>query len=84
LSSIVTRYSDINRPATVFAFLDENQYTIEDGVYLLFSRPTRPGKMRLDATTRNESFLCRRPLRTLALACSQIDERLEPLPRPGR
>jgi prepilin-type N-terminal cleavage/methylation domain-containing protein/prepilin-type processing-associated H-X9-DG protein len=39
LSSVVTRYSDVTKPAVVFAFLDENQYTIEDGVYLLFLVP---------------------------------------------
>jgi prepilin-type N-terminal cleavage/methylation domain-containing protein/prepilin-type processing-associated H-X9-DG protein len=39
LSSVVTRYSAVTKPATVFAFLDENQYTIEDGVYLLFPAP---------------------------------------------
>jgi prepilin-type N-terminal cleavage/methylation domain-containing protein/prepilin-type processing-associated H-X9-DG protein len=39
LSSVVTRYSDVTKPSAVFAFLDENQYTIEDGVYLLFLAP---------------------------------------------
>jgi len=39
LSSVVTRYSAVTKPAAVFAFLDENQYTIEDGVYLLFLAP---------------------------------------------
>jgi prepilin-type N-terminal cleavage/methylation domain-containing protein/prepilin-type processing-associated H-X9-DG protein len=39
LSSIVTRNSAVTKPAAVFAFLDENQYTIEDGVYLLFLAP---------------------------------------------
>jgi prepilin-type N-terminal cleavage/methylation domain-containing protein/prepilin-type processing-associated H-X9-DG protein len=39
LSSVVPRYSDVTKPSAVFAFLDENQYTIEDGVYLLFLPP---------------------------------------------
>jgi prepilin-type N-terminal cleavage/methylation domain-containing protein/prepilin-type processing-associated H-X9-DG protein len=39
LSSVVNRYSDVTRPSAVLAFLDENQYTIEDGVYLLFLAP---------------------------------------------
>ena len=39
LSSVVTRYSDVTKPAAVFGFLDENQYTIEDGVYLLILAP---------------------------------------------
>jgi prepilin-type N-terminal cleavage/methylation domain-containing protein/prepilin-type processing-associated H-X9-DG protein len=39
LSSVVTRYSGVTKPSAVFAFLDENQYTIEDGVYLLFLAP---------------------------------------------
>lgn len=39
LSSAVTRYTDVTVPASVFAFLDENPYTIEDGVYLLFLAP---------------------------------------------
>jgi prepilin-type N-terminal cleavage/methylation domain-containing protein/prepilin-type processing-associated H-X9-DG protein len=39
LSSVATRYADVVRPSTVFAFLDENQYTIEDGVYLLLLAP---------------------------------------------
>ncbi|HEY3913023.1 MAG TPA: H-X9-DG-CTERM domain-containing protein, partial [Verrucomicrobiae bacterium] len=37
--SIVTRYPGVTVPAAVFTFLDENQYTIEDGVYLLFLAP---------------------------------------------
>jgi prepilin-type N-terminal cleavage/methylation domain-containing protein/prepilin-type processing-associated H-X9-DG protein len=39
LSSVVTRYANVRRSSSVFAFLDENQYTIEDGVYLLFLPP---------------------------------------------
>jgi len=39
LSSVVARYSGVTKPSAVFAFLDENQYTIEDGVYLLFLPP---------------------------------------------
>jgi len=39
LSSVVTRYADVTRPSAALAFLDENQYTIEDGVYLLFRAP---------------------------------------------
>ncbi len=38
-SSVVTRYSDVSKPSQVFAFLDENENTIEDGVYLLFLNP---------------------------------------------
>jgi prepilin-type N-terminal cleavage/methylation domain-containing protein/prepilin-type processing-associated H-X9-DG protein len=39
LSSVVTRFSEVRRSSSVFGFLDENQYTIEDGVYLLFLPP---------------------------------------------
>ena len=39
LSSVVTRYAAVTKPAAVMCFLDENQYTIEDGVYLLFLPP---------------------------------------------
>jgi prepilin-type N-terminal cleavage/methylation domain-containing protein/prepilin-type processing-associated H-X9-DG protein len=39
MSSVVNRYSSVTKPSAVFAFLDENQYTIEDGVYLLFLPP---------------------------------------------
>jgi prepilin-type processing-associated H-X9-DG protein len=39
LTSVRTRNADVVRPSAVFAFLDENQYTIEDGVYLLFLAP---------------------------------------------
>jgi prepilin-type N-terminal cleavage/methylation domain-containing protein/prepilin-type processing-associated H-X9-DG protein len=39
LSSVITRYPAVTKPSVVFAFLDENQYTIEDGVYLLFLAP---------------------------------------------
>jgi len=38
-STVVVKYSAISRPAVVFAFLDENENTIEDGVYLLFRAP---------------------------------------------
>jgi prepilin-type N-terminal cleavage/methylation domain-containing protein/prepilin-type processing-associated H-X9-DG protein len=38
-SSVITRYSGDSRPSAVLAFLDENQYTIEDGVYLLLLAP---------------------------------------------
>jgi prepilin-type N-terminal cleavage/methylation domain-containing protein/prepilin-type processing-associated H-X9-DG protein len=38
-SSVVTRYSEVTSPSAVFAFLDENENTIEDGVYLLFRDP---------------------------------------------
>lgn len=38
-SSVVVKYSGIAHPALTFAFLDENQNTIEDGVYLLFRAP---------------------------------------------
>jgi prepilin-type N-terminal cleavage/methylation domain-containing protein/prepilin-type processing-associated H-X9-DG protein len=39
VSSVMTYYTDITSPTTVFAFLDENQNTIEDGVYLLHLAP---------------------------------------------
>ena len=39
LSSVLTRYTAVARPTTTLAFLDENPYTIEDGVYLLFFSP---------------------------------------------
>jgi prepilin-type processing-associated H-X9-DG protein len=39
LSSVVTRYAAVTKPAAVLGFLDENQYTIEDGVYLLYLAP---------------------------------------------
>ncbi|HEY3864259.1 MAG TPA: prepilin-type N-terminal cleavage/methylation domain-containing protein [Verrucomicrobiae bacterium] len=39
LSKVVTRYSSVTKPAKVLTFLDENQYTIEDGVYLLLLPP---------------------------------------------
>lgn len=39
LSSVVTHSSAVTRPSQVLGFLDENQYTIEDGVYLLFLAP---------------------------------------------
>jgi prepilin-type N-terminal cleavage/methylation domain-containing protein/prepilin-type processing-associated H-X9-DG protein len=38
-SSVVVKYSGISCPATTFAFLDENENTIEDGMYLLFRAP---------------------------------------------
>ena len=46
MSSIVTRLSGVTKPAAVMTFLDENQYTIEDGVYLCFFRRRTPGKTR--------------------------------------
>ena len=39
LSSVVTSYASVTRPAQVFCFLDENVNTIEDGVYLLYLAP---------------------------------------------
>lgn len=39
LSRVITRYGAITRPQAVMTFLDENQYTIEDGTYLLFFAP---------------------------------------------
>jgi prepilin-type N-terminal cleavage/methylation domain-containing protein/prepilin-type processing-associated H-X9-DG protein len=36
---IVTRASAISRPSLVFAFLDEHELTIEDGVFLLYRDP---------------------------------------------
>jgi prepilin-type N-terminal cleavage/methylation domain-containing protein/prepilin-type processing-associated H-X9-DG protein len=38
-SSVIQKYSAVSRPASTFAFLDENENTIEDGVYLLFRDP---------------------------------------------
>jgi prepilin-type N-terminal cleavage/methylation domain-containing protein/prepilin-type processing-associated H-X9-DG protein len=38
-SSVVVKYSGVLHPALTFAFLDENENTIEDGVYLLFRAP---------------------------------------------
>jgi prepilin-type N-terminal cleavage/methylation domain-containing protein/prepilin-type processing-associated H-X9-DG protein len=38
-STVVWKLSAISRPALTFAFLDENENTIEDGVYLLFRDP---------------------------------------------
>ena len=39
MSSVRTSYSSVTRPSSVFAFLDENANTIEDGVYLLYLAP---------------------------------------------
>jgi prepilin-type processing-associated H-X9-DG protein len=39
LSSVISRYSEILHPSQIFAFLDENENTIEDGVYLLYRAP---------------------------------------------
>jgi len=38
-TGLATRYSGISRPAAVFVFLDENEKTIEDGVFLLYRDP---------------------------------------------
>lgn len=38
-SAVVEKSSAISRPSAAFAFLDENENTIEDGVYLLFRDP---------------------------------------------
>jgi len=38
-STVVVKYAAISHPSHVFAFLDENENTIEDGVYLLFRDP---------------------------------------------
>lgn len=38
-STVIVKYSAISSPAVVFGFLDENENTIEDGVYLLFRAP---------------------------------------------
>ncbi len=38
-STVVVKYAAISHPSRVFAFLDENENTIEDGVYLLFRDP---------------------------------------------
>jgi prepilin-type N-terminal cleavage/methylation domain-containing protein/prepilin-type processing-associated H-X9-DG protein len=38
-STVVMKYTAISHPSHVFAFLDENENTIEDGVYLLFRDP---------------------------------------------
>ena len=39
LWGVVTKYSAILHPSGAFVFLDENEMTIEDGVYLLFRAP---------------------------------------------
>jgi prepilin-type processing-associated H-X9-DG protein len=39
LTGLATRYSGISHPSTVFVFLDENENTIEDGVFLLYRDP---------------------------------------------
>jgi prepilin-type N-terminal cleavage/methylation domain-containing protein/prepilin-type processing-associated H-X9-DG protein len=39
LTGIATRYAGVTHPSTSFAFLDENEMTIEDGVYLLYRDP---------------------------------------------
>jgi prepilin-type N-terminal cleavage/methylation domain-containing protein/prepilin-type processing-associated H-X9-DG protein len=33
---LATRYSEISHPSTVFVFLDENEKTINDGIFVLF------------------------------------------------
>lgn len=38
-STVVVKYSAISHPSLVFAFLDENENTIEDGIYLLYRTP---------------------------------------------
>ena len=38
-SAVMVKYSAISHPSSVFAFLDENENTIEDGIYLLFLNP---------------------------------------------
>jgi prepilin-type N-terminal cleavage/methylation domain-containing protein/prepilin-type processing-associated H-X9-DG protein len=38
-SNVVTSFSSVTHPSVVFAFLDENVNTIEDGVYLLNPAP---------------------------------------------
>jgi prepilin-type N-terminal cleavage/methylation domain-containing protein/prepilin-type processing-associated H-X9-DG protein len=39
LTGLATRFTGVTRPSSVFAFLDENEMTIEDGVFLLFRAP---------------------------------------------
>ena len=36
---LATRYSGISHPSTVFVFLDENEKTINDGIFVLFRDP---------------------------------------------
>jgi prepilin-type N-terminal cleavage/methylation domain-containing protein/prepilin-type processing-associated H-X9-DG protein len=36
---LATRYSGISSPSTVFVFLDENEKTINDGIFVLFRAP---------------------------------------------
>ena len=38
-SSVVVKYSAISHQSLTFAFLDENENTIEDGVFLLYRNP---------------------------------------------
>lgn len=38
-SAVRVKYSSISHPASIFAFLDENENTIEDGPYLLYLNP---------------------------------------------
>ncbi|HVU07980.1 MAG TPA: prepilin-type N-terminal cleavage/methylation domain-containing protein [Verrucomicrobiae bacterium] len=39
LIGLATRYASVSHPSTAFAFLDEHEMTIEDGVYLLYRDP---------------------------------------------
>jgi prepilin-type N-terminal cleavage/methylation domain-containing protein/prepilin-type processing-associated H-X9-DG protein len=38
-ATAVVKYSGVSHPSLTFAFLDENENTIEDGVYLLYRNP---------------------------------------------
>ena len=38
-SNMVSSFSSVRHPSLIFVFLDENAYTIEDGVYLLLPAP---------------------------------------------
>ncbi len=39
MTGVVTRSSEISRPAAVFVFLDENEKTINDGIFMLYRDP---------------------------------------------
>ena len=39
MSGLATKYSGISRPSAVFVFLDENDKTINDGIFVLFRDP---------------------------------------------
>lgn len=39
-TGILTRFAQIRQPTKVFTFLDENEHTIEDGLFLFFKEPS--------------------------------------------